>query len=404
MSQENNFVGREAELQVFRRMLDSPHKEKRVLYVSGPGGNGKTVLLKTMINEAKNKDNILVVEELIDFHSTDYRHIDGIQNKIVEVIDHFTSIQKNFGDVFLEYKSPKGDTSETFHRCLQKFCLEHSLVLAFDTLERLGQVASDWLFRADIGGLQVPGLICIVAGRRALDDIPNAPFINKLNLFGLNKEEIIRLVKDVPKESTGDDLFPDLLRVTDHNADMDNYEDLANVLLSKTEGRPLRVQMVIQWARSLETGSLNQISSEQFDQELMRQVFGLEGHGGGRLPVMPKSIEDTVYGAVRCMAVVDRRFDARFLKHLILNASDLIPFHGSDIDEGIQDVMRNLELYFFVKALGKNNPKQVLQLHDEMAELIRKYVWPAVDPGGEQRQQLYKKIIMFYDALLQEEI
>jgi Cdc6-like AAA superfamily ATPase len=86
-----NFVGRERELIAFRRVLKNPYGKIRILFILGDGGTGKTLLVKEMLREAR-KSGALVAEEPIDLFSTDYRHIDGIQWKIKEIIENLPGL------------------------------------------------------------------------------------------------------------------------------------------------------------------------------------------------------------------------------------------------------------------------------------------------------------------------
>ena len=135
---------------------------------------------------------ILAATEPIDLFSTDYRHIDGIQWKIKEIID-VVPVLNGQPSPFASFVKDQTDTSEKFHECLKEFCATHPLVLAFDTFENLDQVAGYWLFSSDDGGLQVPGLLCIVAGRDReigeIDTYRKKPFVKEIRVSGFTLKE-----------------------------------------------------------------------------------------------------------------------------------------------------------------------------------------------------------------------
>jgi hypothetical protein len=110
---DNKFVGRETELALFREMLKAPYGDKRIVLILGEGGIGKTYLVREMLAEAK-KQGFFAPEEPIDLFSTDYRHIDGIQWRIKEIIENLPALKEK-PDPFADWVGGKSDTSEKFY-------------------------------------------------------------------------------------------------------------------------------------------------------------------------------------------------------------------------------------------------------------------------------------------------
>jgi len=392
-----NFVGREKELTLFRKLLKKPYSKVRILFALGSGGIGKTLLVKQMLGEA-HQQGFLAAEEPIDLFSTDYRHIDGIQWKIKEIIENLQGL-KGKSSPFADFVKGKTDTSEKFYECLKDFCSKNPLVLAFDTFENLDKVASDWLFSSDKGGLQVPGLICIVAGRYEKENLGSYrenTLVKEVVVSGFTIQEASKFyqkIADEFNEYAGEDLVK--------AAGMEPATSVQNAvewIWKVTEGHPLRLEMAFHWLGTLlREDSLADLTPDKFDERLMQQVIEL----GERdlLDIGPLKVSKPVYDTLVCMAIVTRRFDEHFLRYLI--GKGLIHLDEPDITE--KDIIDNLEKYFFVKVRSVHDKEPViLQLHDEMARLVKQYVWPFHDFAGEKKLALLKAIEEYYDQLIAE--
>lgn len=396
MSPEIHFVGREAELESFRQMLANPYGDFRISLILGSGGIGKTQLVRKMLAEAK-IIGVLAPTEPLDLFSTDLRHIDGIQTRIVDIIDSLID-QDSEKYPFADYKAKP--TSEKFNACLRKFCKKKPLVLAFDTFENLDKVASNWIFEDGLEGLQVPGLICIVASRPQKDEIEKfrtASLVKEIDIKGLSFVETEEFFQEISNEfKLKDPLanpWEDLSAAIGKRNDNESLDWLRKI----TEGHPLRLEMAFRWASTLlDENSLVNISPQDFEKKLMTYVR--EMGETGALDVGPLKVSQPVFDTLICMGYVTRRFDVRFLRYLI--DEKVILLGESGVSE--VNILDNLEKYFFVKARLGNEGEQVLQLHDEMARLVREHIWRFIDPSGDKRQDLFRSIITYYDRLINE--
>ena len=229
MSPEIHFVGREAEVEVFRQILAKPYGSVRIPLIRGDGGMGKTQLVKRMLEEAKISGR-LAPDGPLDLFSTGLRHIDGIQLEIIETVEKLTGL-RDAQSPFAEFSEENRNTSEQFNKCIRAFCEKNPLVLAFDTFENLDTVASNWLFETGNEGLQVPGLICIVAGRPEKDNIEKYladPLVKKLEISGLNlleaEEFYQEISKEFRKEESLTDPLEDFLAVTGKRKDDESLD------------------------------------------------------------------------------------------------------------------------------------------------------------------------------------
>jgi tetratricopeptide (TPR) repeat protein len=402
---KGSFVGRKAALDAFRRLLGKPYSEKRIALILGGGGIGKTLLVKEMLGKARKKKGVLAPNAPIDLFSTDYRHIDGIQWKIIEIVENLSGL-KGKQSPFARYEKGRTDTSDNFYDCLKEFCAEHPLVLAFDTFENLDRVASNWLFKSERGGLQVPGLICIIAGReegrdkKELDEYRGNPLVKEIPISGFTLEEaedFYQRIKNEFPSPLGDDDFLKALGMEISDPIHKGIERIWEI----TKGHPLKLEMAFRWPGTLlsenSLADLAELTTKQYEEKLMQYVHEWGTQGGfavGSLPVV-----QPVFDTLTCMAYVVRRFDVKFLQFLV--GEKFIRFGASTVSN--EEVLDYLMRYFFVKPRGKGDGGlEIIQLHDEMARLVREHVWPSLDLSGDKRREIYRAVIRCYDTLIEQ--
>lgn len=398
MSPKNNnskkFVGRESELKELHKLLKRLYGKVRVLFIEGVGGIGKTKVVERMLEEIR-ETGLLTPEYPIDLSVTENRSIDGIQWKIIEMIEALTGL-KGVDSPFVEFQTEYQDTSEQFNRCLRAFCAKTPLVLAFDTFETLDTVASNWLFAEGNEGLQVPGLICIVAGRPREDIekfLEKKPWIKRIVLSGLSLSEIEEFYAKYSKDVGRNDIL-DYLVGQDQDNSSSNQETI-KFIKNVTDGHPLRVEMALNWKNMLGDVNPDGITTPQtFEKKMMEYVC--EQGDKGELNVGSMKASYAVFDTLTCMGYVTRRFDEGILKYLI-NAGHI----RSSKKSSHKDILEPLEKYFFVKTRIGDQGEQVYQLHDEMARLVREYVWHFRDPSEKDRQVLLNSVIKYYDHLIE---
>jgi tetratricopeptide (TPR) repeat protein len=390
--------GRESELQVFRRLLQKSPRKSHIILILGDSGIGKTKLVRRMLDEARDF-GVLATEEPIDFFSTDLRYIDGIQWKIKEILEQHPAIREQNLNPFRDFIEGETDTNERFYECLKNYCALYPSVIAFDTFENLDTVTSDWLFRGAPDGLQVPGLLCIVAGRPEkanLDKYRTNAIVEEIILPGLTLEEAKEYYRIISAEMGQEDLLENFLLAAGINQD-DSLQDGIEWLWQITNGNPLKLEMAFRWTGTLFSGnSLLRMTAETFEEKLMEGVREMGARG--LLDVGRLKVSQPVYDTLVCMAYVTRRFDEGFLRYLI--DRKLIRLNDSRVR--VQDVLDHLERYFFVKVREGSGGRPVFQLHDEMARLVREYVWPYLDPSGEKKMELLTIIDQYYDQLIEQ--
>lgn len=176
---KKNFAGRHSELELFSNLLKQEQPLFHLLYICGPGGQGKTTLLKQFADQCK--------ESSIPFLSLDCRYIeaqpDSFKNTFIlsspfEGTDVIAAIDKHKGNV----------------------------VLFIDTFEKLKPL-DDWL-RMDFMP-ELPGnVITVIAGRTPLStnwktDPGWQSLIKHIPLLELTADESKQLLrrKNIPEEN-----------------------------------------------------------------------------------------------------------------------------------------------------------------------------------------------------------
>lgn len=392
-----NFVGRESELKVLRRILAESNSEVRILFILGDGGIGKTKLVERMLVEA-GEFGILAPERPVDLSVTEHRSIDGIQWKIVEMIENITNL-KGENSPFAEFLKENRSTSEQFHRCLREFCKKTLLVLAFDTFEVLDPVASNWLFSGGNEGLQVPGLLCIVAGRPSKDNLDkyrrsNNKLVEELLISGLTLSETKEFYRQHLLNFKKNDALGDFWKDLSEEINISTPNKTLKSIWRITKGHPLYVEMALNWA-DLGNKSPQGLTSETFESKMMEYVC--ENGERGSLNIGSMSASIAVFDTLACMGYVTRRFDDGFLKFLV--DTGYIRHDIKKVENNI--ILENLEKYFFVKTHTGDQGEQVYQLHDEMARLVREYAWNFRDPSKQKRIKLFSSVIKYYDQLIE---
>lgn len=386
------FVGRETQKQALREILDQPISKPQIMFIWGPGGIGKTWLIKEMLKAAtQHPSNPLVLDQLIDMYATDVRHPEGVVAAIVERLplnvttDMFATYDEARKELDRVRQEP-GYSQEgidnklktlinTFRACIQQVSADRPIVLAFDTFEHVqdGPVGK-WILSED--GLYMPGVICLIASRQADPRKPDQP-----PLGGLSNEEAVKFYFSYT--NSDEEETPEL-------------KEFVAKLNQKVEGNPLLLALAILWSQgnALTSGRLDKIEPEKFKREIVWNLRSTEGSGLRNLGGL--YLDEPMYQTLVCMAYLNRRFNEFFLERLIRHKYVRL---GGVTQKQIWEQLQQPH-FFFVKE----RPKGEIQLHDILAELLRQYLLSDVfyDLTGEKWRQFTQDAVMWYDELLSE--
>lgn len=370
------FIGREEEIKAFVRMLSVEEQREWILHLIGPGGIGKTKLLEHFIEMVQKEQiagrSILVADQLIDLYWTVNQQEIGLLKNIAEQLDKdkFVPFLKTVQIYEQILSHPAGPSPELIREKLSRaraeFFTAYSnleaeyIFLFFDTAEIGGEaVARFWSETLPQLKEQHLGTRVVIAGRQKLSQLdPKYTYFLPVKTFSSQEVQIF---------------------FEEHKLDIEQH--MADKITFLSEGRPVLIALAVDWlAYGFTPEKLVDCATPQdFEHLMIRRVQELH------------TPEDKV---ITAMAHFYRRFDERFLAY-ILNKS-----RGE-----AQDLIEAVAEFSFVKYRPPlaGQPGSCL-LHDEMRDLVNRYVWPELDPGGSYRQEDWdSRIVSYYADLIQVE-
>lgn len=220
-----DLIGRQQLIDQVKTMIQDQSKSY-VYYIYGPGGVGKTRLLKELLEQCNNTEqsgNMLVATNLIDLFHTKFRTDLGIAKRISEVLntEEFTTFNIEY-DNYLKslahgHPSSRGIVFEAFMNDLKSISDKRRIVLFFDTAEQLLHkdpaavkmklqdqylVGQGRIFKELLPNL--PNCVIVIAGRTDKDDalasfnrIPAKKKLVSIPLIGLNQDEAIQYFDEI---------------------------------------------------------------------------------------------------------------------------------------------------------------------------------------------------------------
>jgi tetratricopeptide (TPR) repeat protein len=377
---EKRFVGRRDALDEFYQRFAYIHMQN-VVYYWGGGGTGKTWILQKIYLDNQN-DPTRATTRIIDFFDTQNQSIRGLQASIRErlevpgapeifapyatLIAHIEATRENQqaqqrGQLaFLENSANK-----VFIECCQKAVRDRTVILLFDTLERVQQRdVGQWLLQEFLA--QVRDVIVAMAGRPAPAANPSPAKVPdnvvSYELEGLSFED----VQDYVQKS-----WPQL-PVPDH---------LIQSIYDVASGNPLLLNLIFDLSSAGFIHNLDEIaridSLETLKRNLIKEHFS-----------EPNNFNRMIWA----MAYLRRRFDISMLQHVVEH-DEIFHLSPGEFDE----IVTRLRAFRFVKEY----PEQESHLlHDEMQGIIQKYLLEDADPRWDFRGELYELIVENYYSRL----
>lgn len=397
------FIGRDKERQLFKQKLADPYGEDRIQYISGPGGIGKTWLLRAMLADARRwqSPEFQVVDALIDTYSTGNRHIEGVISTIVEQLNLPDSVLANYNQEKerLENARKQEGYAQTglearlnalaaaFRRDLQELVAEQPMVVAFDTFEHVSQTPTGrWILSPD--GLQMPGLLCIVAGR---------DLAGQLALEGISDDLAIELYINYV-------FGPMDERRPKHEA----YAIRLNKLAQRN---PLLLALAAIWMGSKQPtdAELDSMDFAQFQRLIigwLKPSHDKESKlkenarpAGSLFFLSDEELYEPFQQAIICMAYLNRRFNRPLLERLV-EAGYVQGVTVTQLWEMLAEIPTDMKALDFFYVKGR--PEGEIQLHDKLAEMLRLNILPDAfdDPSRQKMQQFANDVVDWYDELI----
>jgi len=432
----NDYFGRDLEREYIGEQITAEDGSRHVIYISGPGGVGKTALLDLTREIYADRDGSYVVVEPIDFDDLTLRLPVNLMERVVRCLSDVPN-----GSLFEEFRTlckqdaardlaRRGQRQEDMRTAfvvgLRQLAAEKRIILLIDTLEK----APIWfpVFFASIASA-IPNVVIVLVGRpeshateknfeQALssrDDLPKFR-MKSFEWSGLDKslcetyfaerEEFQQLAQDL-----------DLLGV-------EVSAELRERIWSLAQGIPFQVNLVAGVLRYLEVSdeALNrQINSlldqiQQFDSVELEQDPDLRQRFQQALVApfvlhynrMELSEPPVDYPGLTSRIILLIAHVNHYMAHALggFDASVLARLDDALDEEkirlGLDYIVENRKAQFtFVKVFrGPDGEISGIGLHDEMVRMLNHFAWIRLDPPGLNkplRQRISQRLIEYYD-------
>jgi len=434
-SQKDHYLGRDTELRYIHDCIEATDGSRHLVYVSGPGGVGKTALLDQILQSYPSPDAPDVVLAAVDFDDLTLRLPGNFMERVAErlsgqglrnVLQAFWNLCGRAKGDLAERTERQEETRRAFVRGLQELTQQKRLVLLIDTLEK----APIW-FPAFLAGVisPVPNTIIVFVGRPASHRVEQA------------LEEALSEPGDLPAfdtrtfEWTG--LNPELCE--EYFASRGEFEkfaadltlltvpistDLQNRIWRLAQGIPFQINLFVGMLRFLESGSyqltqhinglLQEIQAAKVDdlehdfelqqrfQQALVALFVLSFDRpkleGGEVDYdrLTSRILLLIAHVNHYMAHALGGFDASVLAGLDDTLTE------DEVQLGLQHIEQHRRTQFSFVKLFRDADASIsgIGLHDEMARMLNELGWMRLDPPGLSdsiRSEISRKLIDYYD-------
>ncbi|MCI5148149.1 MAG: hypothetical protein D3916_01875 [Candidatus Electrothrix sp. MAN1_4] len=454
-----DFVGRKKELAYFEdNFLFYSDSFILNLHTNGDGGFGKTKLLQKMLELCRSThlDKVISSDELIDFYYTEARSKAGIIEQIINKlgIDHFSNVIRQLE----KYRRTK-DSSERQYllddavTALRKDYAVFAalseragkiIILFFDTYEVIQFIGkeentversdfSEWLEKELFPALQADNTRLVIAGRyplinaakgsvvttelslfeykeavdflleylkvaefspdeyqHFLGDFPQAEHLLQPFQYNLGSERIGVRMYEFPngyRKELGEDVWQALqnkVPVKKEEKLLDTLkltQDELKTVIELARRRPIYLALFMDWVRF----------SKAEPSKLVRAAWNIKGKDAQR-ELFENTVVEWLWNDpdkrkyIYYMTVAYRRMTAEIMQHLTGDS----PEHCQEI------LLEDIRHFSFTKYKKDEIKGDIVLLHDEMRDLIKKRWQGRIDPDREQKKEILVKLIHYY--------
>jgi tetratricopeptide (TPR) repeat protein len=396
-------IGREDECRAITQAITG--LGPKAIYIEGVAGIGKTRLLEEaerIIEEFGEQDTNVLCLPIIDFYNTAMHSEGAIEEAIVRNLEE-RGMHRAFEDfreklpAFREGRISEDELWRAFEKGYKEVCQDVRLALRFDTAELLEYEHDDpeVLEDCEVVGLEAPALGWLAEKAPKLQNTailiasrPNAELrkrledayeesLQPLELRGLNLEETkeyFRQVGDLGKQM------------------LENAPEMVEKVWLLSGGRPILISLSLDWLkRGMWDGELYPVKVaklremlEQGDEEREE----VKRHFEMALIQIIRELETPLDRATYYAARARKGYNAELLARMME-----IP------QEEASELVSNLSKLSFVKRphilpMGR---QEWFFLHDEMYDLVEKYVWQIFWPDYVEQEQIAARVISYYD-------
>lgn len=410
------FVGREKAIQEFEKFLTSD--DKRVFFILGEGGIGKTWLLRRLMQLTRQRyPDWETADEITDLIATQYHRIEGLRSRVIEMsgrerefhtylrefrrLTEFREENQGFSYAKRPLRDKDASVQALFYEACKQAFAKRGYILWLDTFEVVYQdPVGYWLL--DELPRNAPHTRLVIAGRKQGGTTPDPDLVETYTLQGLNPAYIHYFYQRRYTTEPDTEIAPEA-----------NPQEMTvwTQLCAKLDYHPLYLDLARLWAdaRILDYNTLVTTPKEDIIKSLFTNLRRITRVPGVISEEMESKysredlldIEIAAYDVILYMAFFNRRFDERFLE-AIYPTSSLVP----SLEHARVALHQMIEVpnIFFIKKRegGLEEQKGYLQLHDAVCEHVMETLWPQRDPMGEERTYLRKRAIAIYNELIQK--
>jgi tetratricopeptide (TPR) repeat protein len=434
-SQKDHYLGRDSEIKYIRDCTEATDDSRHVIYVSGPGGVGKTALLDQILQSSPSPDAGDVVLAAVDFDDLTLRLPVNFMERVAEQLSSqgFRDMFQAFGDLrerppgnLAERKERQEQARRAFVEGLQELTQHKRLVMLIDTLEK----APIW-FPAFFAGVvsPVPNTVIVLVGRpasrrieqaleRALSDPGDLPAFDTRTFEWIGLDSKL-CEKYFASRGEFEKFAADLTLLT-----VPISLDLQKRIWKLAQGIPFQINLFVGMLRFLESGSyqlnqhinglLQEIQASQLDE--LEHDFELR-HRFQQTLVAPFVLNfdrpkleggEADYDRLTSRILLLIAHINHYMAHALggFDASVLAELDDTLTEEEVQLGLQYIEQhrgtrFSFVKLFRDADASiSGIGLHDEMARMLNELGWIQIDPPGRSdsiRSEISRKLIDYYD-------
>jgi tetratricopeptide (TPR) repeat protein len=385
------FVGREDYLREFEAFLNG-ERDYRVLFIHGPGGIGKTWLLRHMMGKAQKRQHpdYMLPNDFIDMYSTNNYSIEGVRASMISLLgeNSFPKYRKSRANIATaEREEFREDILQNMRQQLQADFLadcrnlskQKKVLIFFDTFEHVqrAQVGS-WVLTEL--SRELPNFRFVIVSREKWG---GNSYIKSFELESFSRDEL----QEYFTKRVGSKLNQQVLKA----------------IYDKVSGHPLLIELAIDFGLESLLSGQRFASEEESDTFLVNQLQQMSKNDFERkiIEQLPKTVQgkfgstnvsQAIEEVIPIMAYFNRRFSAELLQEFINeDAVNLLGLSPKEILAALE------QDFFFVKS----RPDGYIQLHDEMERLVNQYLWS--DEKNDWKQDLTSITCRWYDKKIHQE-
>ncbi len=383
----NLFIGREAELALVGDLIAAPSGSRRVLFIKGEGGVGKSWLMQKISDQCDEFHRTLGVPlactRVADMDDFSLRLMPNLEKRWVadlgaEWFENYLQSSKDYARIasvatdaeWLQEVDQRRITR--FVDDFANFAKNHRVLFLMDTIERLKNSPLWQTFTKMIE--QLDNTVWIFAGREF--DTTQTEFERKFGKAIVSERNLLPFTTaESASYFGGTEIGPSI--------DSEMREKLSIL----TGGRPVLLTLAVEWLRR----------DMPIDGITERPLAELEQMSAAELEKTKQAFERILVNKILELSALDQTFLLMAYANRRLDAEILAFLQNIPLAESARLIKQASE-FGFVKPRAQD----VYILHDEMQSLVMKHAWTRVDPHGSLRRQYGHRLVAYYEQRLAE--